>query len=226
MFLIYFLQNHLYFLGALLFSIPFIILFLYKKECRKGMIYVGLMSGLAAFGFSNISVSDYWHPAFIFKWFPFEDFLYGFFFGGFVSEASDIFLKYKFHKNKNRKRYLIIFTILAPCIIFVGINLLKINSIFILLFLTTIIAIASFIFNHKIIRLQVLSGILGVALTFIVFKILIYISPNFIIENWKIENITGLLYFGIPIEEYLFAFMFAFCITHFYEVIAGKDVKF
>jgi hypothetical protein len=30
--------------------------------------------------------------------------------------------------------------------------------------------------------------------------------------------------YGIPLEEYLFAFIFGFGIAHFYELVEGKDV--
>jgi hypothetical protein len=221
-----FFLNYTYLGGAMLYAIPFLILFLYKKDCRKGMLYVGTLAGLAAFLYSHISVSDYWNPNFIFEWFPLEDFLYGFFFGGFVSECADIFIKHKFKKNKNRKRYLLLFTLFIPLIIFVGMNILGFNSIIILLFFTVIISIASVFFNHRIIYLQLLSGFIGLVLTFVIFQILLYFNPEFTVTSWNLENISGIFYFGIPLEEYLFAFMGGFCITHLYEMVVGKDVKF
>ncbi len=125
------------------------------------MSYVGLMTGVAAFLFSHISLEDYWHPQFLIPNFPIEDFIYGFFFGGFVSECADLFIKHKFKKNHNRKIYLYSFTILSPLITFLFINIFSLNSIIVLLFLTLVISMASFIFNHKIIYLQFLSGVIG-----------------------------------------------------------------
>ena len=221
-----FLYAHLYFVGTLICAIPFLILYLYKKECRKGMLYVGLFCGISAFLYSHISVYDYWHPNFIWKSFPIEDFLYGFFTGGFVSECADLFIKHKFKKNNNRKRYLLLFTLIAPAIIFLGINVLKFNSIIILFIFTIIISTASIIFNHKIINLQIVSGLVALLSTTFVFQILLLIDSDFIVNNWKLENLSGIMFLGVPLEEYVFGFMLGFCFTHFYEMVVGKDVTF
>lgn len=225
-FLVNFFREYTYLYGAILFGIPFLILYLYKKDSRSGMIHVGLMTGLAAFIFSHISIADYWHPKFLIPNVPLEDFIYGFFFGGFVSECADIFIKHKFKKVKSRKIFLYSLFFISPIITFVFINIFQLNSILVLFLLTLIISIASIFFNYKIIYLQFLSGLVGLFVTFIVFKLLLLINPLFIVENWSLEKISGILISGIPLEEYLFAFMLGFCITHFYEMISGKDVKF
>lgn len=224
--LIEYIMLHLYFLGTLIASIPFFILFYFKKECRKGMVLTGTFAGVAAFLFSHISVYDYWHPVFMISWLPIEDFLYGFFFGGFVSECADIFLKHKFKKNNNRKVYLLSFTFISPVITYVGVNVFHLNSIIILFIFAIIIAFFSFVFNHHIIRLQLLSGLIALLVTFIIFQILLLIDPHFILNSWKLHNLSGIILFKIPIEEYIFAFLLGFCITHFYEIVIGKDVRF
>ena len=188
------------------------------------MLEVGILVGLTAFFFSPFSVRDYWHPEFIFPSFPIEDFMYGFLYGGFLSEAVDLFLSHRIRRHKSRLIYLIFSVVCFTLLFYIMVKILLLNSIWFLLLFGFVIGMSSLMFNRKIFKYQVLSGIIGLVLAIIIFQILLFINPNFIIESWKIENLTGILWLGIPLEEHLFAFIFGFGICHFYEVIAGKDI--
>lgn len=61
----------------------------------------------------------------------------------------------------------------------------------------------------------------AVALTFVVFKLLLIIEPTAIQEIWMIENLSGVLIGGIPIEEYIFAAALGFGTPFFYEIVTG-----
>ena len=221
----HFLSVHLYFLGTLFLSIPFFVLFYLKPKSRQAMLFVGFMCGTTAFIFSDYSVRDYWNPIFVFKSFPFEDFLYGFFFGGFSSECADLFLNHKFIRHKNRLYYLVASMFIFILLTFLFIKILKFNSIVVLLIFALITGLVSLMYNHKILIFQIVSAVIATTLSFLAFQILILIDPNFIANSWKLQNLSGYLFLGIPFEEYLFAFLFGFCITHFFEMVKGLDVK-
>lgn len=70
-----------------------------------------------------------------------------------------------------------------------------------------------------------ISFILGYALFFILFLI---IFPDFISTAYHLENLSGILFIGIPIEEYLYAFSFGLMWAPLYEYAHGekdKDLK-
>jgi nitrate/nitrite transporter NarK len=63
-----FLQFHLYFFGAILYSIPFLLLFISRKESRKEMLIVGMICGFAGLFLSKYALQDYWNPPlYVFK---------------------------------------------------------------------------------------------------------------------------------------------------------------
>lgn len=69
---------------------------------------------------------------------------------------------------------------------------------------------------------EVFNGLLVVIVTVIMFMLLQIIFPNIFDEIWMIENLTGHLFLGIPIEEILFAFCLGFSAGGVYELILGK----
>lgn len=151
--------------------------------------------------------------------------MYGFLYGGFLSESVDLFLSHKIRRHKARLVYLVFSVMCFTLLFYVMVKVLDLNSIWFLLVFGFIIGLSSLLFNTKIFKYQVLSGFIGLLLALVIFKILLFINPNFIIESWKLDNLTGILISGIPLEEYLFAFIFGFGICHFYDVISGKDIE-
>jgi len=84
------IRQYFYFIGVTLFLPIWIVLFL-NKERRKDMLLLGLIAGVLAifFGYYYANI-DYWKPVYIIKNFLFEDFYYGFIFGGISSEIYEL----------------------------------------------------------------------------------------------------------------------------------------
>lgn len=218
-----FSSTYLYFIGALLYGIPFFALFLKRKESRKEMLIVGLICGLAGIVLSQYALVDYWHPKYLFEGIPLEDFIYAFFFGGFASECADIFYKHRIKKHK--KRFRIIFVIFLFCLFTFSLLLhfYKVNSI-VMHFLPLLFAgLLSIAINLKNMKIQIVSGLITLFVTLLIFSILLLIDNNFFTDNWYWENLSGHSYYSIPIEEYIFAFLMGFGLASFYKVTEGLD---
>lgn len=72
---------------------------------------------------------------------------------------------------------------------------------------------------------MILSALVSVVITFFIIKILILIDPFVIEKIWMLENLSGIIIWGIPLEEYAFAASLGFGASFFYEILTGKIPK-
>ncbi len=223
--MINFLIGHPYF-TANLFLVPlWLLLFTVRKESRKEMLIIGKYLGFSALILSSVSLRDYWHPVYIFEHFRIEDFLYGFLFGGICAEVAKIFFKGRYRHHHRRLLFLIFTVIVSYILLKVGVSTLRINSTYVMCIVLLVIGLCCYYIDRKVLPLQITSGMLAMVITFVVFKItLLTIDSDFVYNTWKLHNLSGVLISGIPIEEYLFAFLLGFGGSSYYETYEGADV--
>ncbi len=97
------------------------------------MIIVGIIIGIGATIIEHTyALADYWRPIYLFPHFPFEDFYYGFVFGG----ISTAFSEFLFNKRDSKKRtypayqkLIILFTLLTTLCFLYFVHFLQLNSI-------------------------------------------------------------------------------------------------
>ncbi|NCC70396.1 hypothetical protein EOM09_02335 [bacterium] len=220
-------QQYFYFIGTTVFLPIWILLFL-KKESRKDMLLTGLFMGLGAVIIEHLYAKiDYWTPIFIFSKFPFEDFYYGFIFGGIGSELHEIILRKKNSLKKlyptHKKTIIFLFLICFFSFIFF-VNILKLNSIIAHIFAPILIGVFIGILRKDLFIDQIYNGIFIMILTTLMFWILLIIEPQLFIKYWYIDNLSGIFILKIPIEEYLFAFAVGFGLGNIYEFTFGYSV--
>ena len=71
----------------------------------------------------------------------------------------------------------------------------------------------------------VISGILVAMLMIVFYTIYISIFPNIIKDVWILDNLSNVLIFGAPIEEFTWAFSWGFCAGPIYEFYKGIKEK-
>ncbi len=220
-------QQYFYFIGTTIF-LPVWILLFSKKENRKDMLLTGLFIGLGAVIIQHLyAILDYWNPVYIFTNFPFEDFYYGFIFGGISSKLYEIFLK---KRNSSKKVYptykrnvVYIFIFCFFCFIFI-VNILKLNSIIAHIVAPIFIGIFIGILRKDLFIDQIYNGVFIMILTASMFWILLIIEPQLFIKYWYIDNLSGIFILNIPIEELLFGFSVGFGFANIYEFTFGYSV--
>ncbi len=62
-----------------------------------------------------------------------------------------------------------------------------------------------------------IGGLLFLLLYLIFFLVLVVIFPRFVAMSWNLSALSGVVIFGIPIEELLFAFTFGMLWSSLYE---------
>jgi hypothetical protein len=194
------------------------------------MLYVGIVLGLAATLIEHFYASrDYWRPVYLFTKFPFEDFFYGFIYGGISAELFELFL----NKSNSKKRvykthklllaYFLLFSIFSFVI---SVNILHFNSIIAHITPPISIGLVAGIVRRDLFRYQIYNGVFLTILTIITFRILLLIEPQLFTKYWYISNLTGIFILDIPIEELLFAFAVGFASGTVYEMLLGySEVK-
>ena len=69
------------------------------------------------------------------------------------------------------------------------------------------------------------SGVLFGILGFVLYLIYLTLFPNIIEQWWNLKDLSGVLVFGIPLEELLFAFGFGMVAGPLYEFWQGYRLE-
>ena len=70
-----------------------------------------------------------------------------------------------------------------------------------------------------------ISGLSVGILMFLFYKIWIALYPNIIQHWWKLENISGILILGVPLEEIIWGFSWGIVGGTIYEFVRGTSFK-
>jgi hypothetical protein len=71
-------------------------------------------------------------------------------------------------------------------------------------------------------RKMVASGILFLLLYFVVFALFNLAFPGYVAAVWNLKAVSGVLLWGVPLEELLFAFTFGLYWSSLYEHLAWR----
>lgn len=221
------LQPYFYFIGVTLI-VPLWVLLFIRKDKRKDMLLVGVLSGIAAIILDKYYATvDYWHPISIINWLPFDDFYYGFIYGGVAAELYEFIFKKK-NSPKPTKRsyasllYLFIFGLIASFLVMV--NIFHLNSITAHIVPPLAFGCIIPLLRKDLFIPELISGFIITILTYCMFLILILIYPEIFANHWELSKLSGIYITGIPIEELLFAFSVGFLTGNAYEFLYGYSL--
>jgi hypothetical protein len=207
-------------IGCLFFFIVWIILYFHKKELRKEMWIMSLLIMPAGPISELLYLKDYWHPQYLIKIFGLgiEDLLFAFFIGGIGAVIyEELFIK-KIRKGKREHSKTIALLGVIGVILTIFLNLyLHINSIYSTSVVLILIGIMVIMERHDLLKNAIGNGILVSLLMFIFYIIYTAIFPTIIQDWWKLQNISGVILLGAPLEELLWGFSWGFLAGPLYE---------
>ncbi len=204
-------------------------LFLHRKDLRKEMLVSSIMAGVLAVCFEFFFIKDYWTPILWNGWaVGLEDFLYGFAIGGVASVVYEEVFKKRFTLKKSHThhwRYLFLLYLISLPVFFLARELLGVNTMYSILgsFIAAVVYIM--FLRSDLWRDALWSGVLCLCITFLAYMPVLVIFPDFISAFWHLENISGVLFFGVPLEEFIWAFTFGLVVGPFYEWWLGMRLK-
>ncbi|MFA4901528.1 MAG: lycopene cyclase domain-containing protein [Desulfobaccales bacterium] len=172
------------------------------------MVLVGLYVVLLAIPLEFIwFLKDYWNPLRYISVasFLYQESIFAFLLGGIVSVIYIVPIKDN-SKFKLLNFILPIAIIALSMLIFT--NGLRLNSIYSSQIGYGITTLMIFDLKPELIKKSLLSGFSMLVISIIGYEIILIIYPHLINDWWLVKNISGLILFGIPIEEIIWFALF------------------
>ncbi|KKU68318.1 MAG: hypothetical protein UX89_C0005G0032 [Parcubacteria group bacterium GW2011_GWA2_47_16] len=162
------------------------------------------------------------------KFFRFEDFFWGFAFAGVVSVAYEVvFFKCaqvapRHNVWKVGGELLKLLALIVAHLIILT-NVLHLNSIYSISISLVVTLLYMYSKRADLLRNMLWSGLLSFVFIFIFYFTWQYPYPEVFYRFWKMDAISGVLFFGIPIEELVWFFLAGAFIGPLYEFVTGAE---
>jgi hypothetical protein len=213
-----------YLAGDLLLFLIWLAIYLFRKDLRKEVLTMSLVSAPLGPLSEFFYLRDYWHPELLFGVrIGIEDILFSFCIGGIAGVIYEELFRKRYSKrhlpgHRNVMMALMGFGILWTM---VGAIVLHFNSIYVSTSGFLLIAVIILIFRQDLILDAFLSGIAVGFLMFCFYLVFNILFPGIIEQWWLLQNISGILIVGVPLEELMWGFGWGMIAGPAYEFIYG-----
>ena len=208
--------------------------FLKDRAGRKEMLVVSLWTSLLGFT-EPIFVPAYWSPPSLFDLahrtgFDIESIIFSFAMGGIAVAFYDWIFKTEhalvspMERRDPRHRYHLWILLSAPVIFFALLFVPHLNPIYTAFIAMMVGGFATWYCRPDLKKKMITSALLFLGLYFLYFLTLIAAYPGYVERVWNLPALSGILIFGVPLEELMFAFSLGFLWSSVYEHIAWRKV--
>lgn len=214
--------NYFYISWTLLYLSIWLLLFYWRKDVRREMLFISPLFGIAGLITQAAHIEDWWQPLTILGTpVSIEDFLIGFAIGGVVAVLyEEVYRKRIKVRSKEplfENKHLLILPIVI--VIFLGLfyyfDLSSADSLFIALLISIGII---WIMRRDLIVDSIVSGFLFLILGTFLYALLGMIYPEFIQKFWFLPKVWySKLFLGLPVGEYIWHFLAGAFIGPLYE---------
>jgi len=222
------IHPYAYLIGGIIFLAIWLALFIIRKDLRRQMLVMSLIGSIFT-PIALVFLPDYWYPEHILGSFlGIEDYLFAFAIAGIGSVIYEATAG-KTHTlcdcRKRSQKDLLIIALGAVAILLVLTFAFDLNSIY--SNYVAFFAIFGFIifFRRDLLWQSLMSGFMVGLLMFFFYQIWIAIYPGIIEHWWKLENISGILVLGVPLEEIVWGFSWGIAGGSLYEFMRGVGMK-
>lgn len=206
-----------------------------SKESKKEMLVVSLWTSLLGLT-EPIFVPAYWNPPSLFDLaqrtgFDIESLIFAFGVGGLAVVVYEWLFKTKhikmshMEKMNPRHKYHLLALLSAPIIFLFLYLFTNLNPIYSTSIALVAGGIATWYCRPDLKLKMLVSGILFTIGYFLYFLTLIIAFPGYVEKVWALKAISGVLFFGVPLEELMFAFALGFLWSSIYEHIKWRKIK-
>ncbi len=220
------IYQYAYLIGCLGILFPvWLAFFLYRKDLRKDMWTMSLLFGICGPLSEIWYLQDYWKPqTFTGTRIGIEDFLFGFFIGGIASVIYlEVFNKHLARYTSTHRRTRFSLSFLAIFIFLISFYILGLNSIYASMVSCVLVALFMYYYRRDLCLDGIVSGVFVGATMFLAYLAFLSLFPEAIHKWWFLNNISGILIVGIPLEEIAWAFSLGLVAGPAYEFL--KDFK-
>lgn len=212
-------MTYVYLIGTGIYALLWILFYLKRKDLRRKILFSSLFA--APLGISEkLFIPQYWTPKFqtinITDELFLESFLFCFFLGGVVSVFYQVLFKEKNFKFKKINPYLTTSTLIIFLLYFF--RPFNINPMY---YVLTSLFLGSFIVMYYLGKKDsikiIYSSIINTTFYSIFYFFLWYTFPQ-LPASYDIDKLSGILFGGIPIEEFLWIMSYSLFWTPLYEI--------
>lgn len=207
-----------YLLGSLLLLGIWILIFVSKKELRKEMLIASLLVTPAALS-EVFFVPGYWLPDTIGNpKLSVEDFIFTFAIGGIIAVIYELFMKGKVKHQRlcncfNGGLLPGLILSIGVIAIFLAYAIFKISKLapdgvnfMYAVYIGIAVNVVLMAITRPDLKSKILySGLLFGLFYFLFFSVFAFFIPDFIM-HWNLNNLSGLILLGVPLEEIIWAF--------------------
>jgi len=225
-------MQYVWFIWSLLILGIWFLIYFSKKSFRKVMLKMSLIT--APFGLTEpLFVPEYWFPPSLFNLaerteFDIESIIFSFAIGGIGSVLYQLIYKKKLvkvdtiEKNHTRHRLHRIILFIPPFIFLIIAYFTNLNHIYCGVIALFIGALTTLYCRPDLKSKIWIGGLLFTVLYFIYFGSILLFYPNYVELYWNLDELSHILFLGVPIEELLFAFSFGMFWSSLYEHLYWK----
>ena len=213
------------------FLLPWLLLYALIPRHRAAMWRASAF--MAPVGLTEpLFVPEYWNPPSLFELaartgFDIESFIFSFAIGGIGAVLYNAITHRRLvavpaherHSRRHRFHYLALAT---PFALFAALYFLPWNPIYAGIVAMVLGAIAAVLCRPDLKSNTLVGGILFLALYTVFLLGLKWSAPGYIEQVWNLEALSGVLIYGLPLEELLFGFSFGLVWTGIYEHFTWK----
>lgn len=205
-----------------------------SKESKQEMLIVSLWTSLLGLT-EPLFVPEYWSPPSLFDLalrtgFDIESLLFAFGVGGLAVVIYEMIFRVRHEqvsakeKHKPRHKYHLWVLLSAPIIFVLLLFFTNLNPIY-----STFIAlvgggIITWYCRPDLKKKMFTSAFIFLILYFFFFLTLILMYPDYVRQVWNLPAISGVLIFGVPLEELMFAFGLGFLWSSVYEHVKWRKL--
>jgi hypothetical protein len=220
--------HYTYLVGDAIFFAVWLVLFLHRKDLRRKIVSMSVIGGVAGPISEFMYLRDYWNPQLIGGFsMGLEDIIFGFAIAGIAAVIYEEVFGKRFARRhvRNHRRWMIGVPISFVVWLLLSICGFGINSIYASIIGFIALGIAVLVSRHDLMSSAFMSGMLTGALMLVGYVILTHLFPGFIQAWWRLDNISGIIIWGAPLEELVWGFSWGFLAGPIYEFVNGIRLK-
>ncbi|NNE97606.1 MAG: hypothetical protein HKN25_01160 [Pyrinomonadaceae bacterium] len=211
------------------------LIFYFKRDYRRIMLPVSLVTML--FGLTEpLFVPEYWSPPSLFDLaartgFDLESLIFSFAIGGIGSVIYGVLVPYKMApmgdetKMLGRHRFhipILLFPFFLFPVLSVSTNL---NPIYVGI-ITLIVSSLATLYCRPDLKGKIwIGGMMFAVLYFFYFGSVLLFFPDYVLNHWNLDDLSGFFVLGIPIEEILFGFSFGMYWSSVFEHVSWSAIR-
>ncbi len=222
-------------LSSALFAV-WLILYALRANIHREMLWVSF--GTMFLGLTEpLFVPEYWNPPTLWDLarrtgFDLESLLFSFAIGGIVFAAYNVIFRVAPSENMDherghpRHRYHVLAILSAPALFVILAAFTSLNPIYSAAIALVGGFLATLYCRPDLWLKMVISGVLFLLLYFVVFALFNLAFPGYVAAVWNLKAVSGLLAWGVPLEELMFAFTFGLYWSSMYEHLTWRRYRF